>query len=83
MLILNGRMEGDMRGRFTYNDTKGSSVIDSGIISKDLVKQVAYFHVKKKKVWSKYSDTNFVFTIALKHNYSYQNPTSNATNRVQ
>lgn len=57
MLILNGRMEGDMRGRFTYNDTKGSSVIDSGIISKDLVKQVAYFHVKKKNVWSKYSDT--------------------------
>ncbi len=45
-LILSGRTDGDIDGRFTYNSHIGNSTIDYAVISSQIVKDIVYFHVK-------------------------------------
>jgi exonuclease III len=42
---LNGRTPGDLNGEFTYHGSQGSSAIDLGIISAELLNKVIYFRV--------------------------------------
>lgn len=43
--MLNGRIAGDTLGSFTCHKYNGSSTIDYGIVSNDLLKHIVYFHV--------------------------------------
>ncbi len=66
MLILNGRTDGDIHGRFTYNSHIGNSTIDYAFISSQIAKDIVYFHVKGVNVWSDHS----LITLCLKIKYT-------------
>ena len=50
-LILNGRMTGDIFGKFTSHNWNGSSVVDYSVISHELSDSVANFTVGKFVPW--------------------------------
>jgi hypothetical protein len=41
--ILNGRCAGDITGNLTCNKNRGSSTVDYGLVSEDLLKKVIFF----------------------------------------
>ena len=55
LLIMNGRVEGDIPGRYTCHNSQGTSVVDYGLISSELIRNVVYFQVQEPNVWSDHS----------------------------
>ena len=41
--IVNGRLDGDRHGNYTYYTSRGSSVIDYALVSADMLQEVLYF----------------------------------------
>ncbi len=52
MLIMNGRMEGDIPGKYTFYNKNGSSTVDYGIVSNSFTNNILYFHVTAPNAWS-------------------------------
>ena len=52
LVIMNGRCTGDIPGHFTCHTTNGSSVVDYGLLSTDLLHNVCYFHVLPPNMFS-------------------------------
>ena len=66
--ILNGRCIGDNYGKFTCQKPTGSSVVDYGILSEELLKDVMYFHVHQFKPMM--SDCHSKLSLNLKATYT-------------
>lgn len=56
--ILNGRVLGDLQGKFTCHEHNGSSVVDYCIISPSLWSEVLYFNVMDGEWYSDHSSLN-------------------------
>ncbi len=55
-VIMNGRTEGDIHGRYIYhNPKKGASVVDYGVASASIMSTIKYFHVQTPGVMSDHS----------------------------
>lgn len=46
--ILNGKTEGDRKGKFTYIGARGSTVIDYIFVNKNLIEEVVKFSVEER-----------------------------------
>ena len=61
LVILNGRINGDACGRFTFHGVRGSSVIDYGICSLSLYKHISSFIVNDCPWYSDHSPISITF----------------------
>ena len=70
--ILNGRSNGDNYGKFTCQKPTGASVVDYGIMSEEILKDLIYFHVHSFKPML--SDCHSKISLNLKASYTNHEP---------
>ncbi len=66
--MLNGRMNGDVPGKFTFHSSIGSSVIDYALVSSELMDQIVYFNVGNANPWSDHNCISTCMKLPLKKN---------------